>query len=504
MSKRKKLFRSQSKEKSQVFENKQIDCDLRQFTKAYQQLLMKHRQQITELELQQDNRTAEILCDHWKKLRTSWSKRFGELAKDIFIRSVPAQSNLSAQCCEELWVNLEQSLAEQLQHAECFMKLQLEAITAQLNEDEKVWSEETALVQITLKHLKVQQSKILRAMIARQSYTLNSQGGRLIEEKHEHLLATVQRLFVVRRFCLHLLQEMRLSKLKVLAQTDFRAAPMENPDHIQSCAGSTLKNSISSLAEKHLGPESLLVSHSYQQEFLSELETGTEILQNHAQLVLGNALSHSILQKMETDSQSAHKQDNSFKHHLTEAVSESVYVTKDSLTALIQSYHSNLQDIIKCHDWSSQDQVTHPLSGLHGSLLRELLNWSKKPTSTEFQHRVENHKRKMLEQCDLEQELRFEELRKKKVVQDQIMERIKTQLLEEEESFIKELAALARVSAHPEESCEEDNTGNESVAILDLLSLNPALDPALNPSLTPTVVTVSKTKPKKREQDSQS
>lgn len=55
------------------------------------------------------------------------------------------------------------------------------------------------------------------------------------------------------------------------------------------------------------------MSHSYQQEFLSELETGTELLQNHAQLVLGNALSDSIQQKMETDSQSAHKQDNSFK-----------------------------------------------------------------------------------------------------------------------------------------------------------------------------------------------
>lgn len=68
-----------------------------------------------------------------------------------------------------------------------------------------------------------------------------SQVGRLIEEKHEHLLATVQRSFVVRRFCLHLLQEMRLSKLKALAQTDFRAALMEDQDHIQSCAGSTLK-----------------------------------------------------------------------------------------------------------------------------------------------------------------------------------------------------------------------------------------------------------------------
>lgn len=43
--------------------------------------------------------------------------------------------------------------------------------------------------------------------------------------------------------------------------------------------------------------------------------------------------------------------------------------------------------------------------------------------------RVENHKRKVLEQCDLEQDIRFEELRKKKVAQGQTMERIKTQLL---------------------------------------------------------------------------
>lgn len=30
-----------------------------------------------------------------------------------------------------------------------------------------------------------------------------------------------------------------------------------------------------------------------------------------------------------------------------EAASESVYVTKDSLTGLVQSYYSNLQDIMK-------------------------------------------------------------------------------------------------------------------------------------------------------------
>lgn len=70
----------------------------------------------------------------------SWSKRFGELAKDVFLSSVPAQSHLSAQCCEELWGNLEQGLAEHLQQAEEDMKQQLEAMTAQLNQEGKVAS----------------------------------------------------------------------------------------------------------------------------------------------------------------------------------------------------------------------------------------------------------------------------------------------------------------------------------------------------------------------------
>lgn len=81
--------------------------------------------------------TGCFFC-YLQKLRMSWSKRLGELAKGVFISSVPAQSNLSAQCCEELWGNLEQSLAEQLQRAEEDMKQQLEALTAQLNEEGKV------------------------------------------------------------------------------------------------------------------------------------------------------------------------------------------------------------------------------------------------------------------------------------------------------------------------------------------------------------------------------
>uniref|UniRef100_UPI0037E842EA evC complex member EVC n=1 Tax=Semicossyphus pulcher TaxID=241346 RepID=UPI0037E842EA len=514
-SKRKKLLRSQMKEKSRALETRQSHSDLQQLTKVHQELLMKHRQQVWDLELQQDNRLTEALSEHWKKLRTSWSKRFGDLAKEIFLTSVLAQSKLSAERCEELWCDLEQELVSQLQQVECATKLQLEDMRAQLDEDGQVWSEEMALVQACLKHLSEEQMKILRDMVARQSYTINSQVGRLMERKHEHLLVAVQRYFVVRHFCLHMLKEMRLSKLKALSQTDFRAELMEEPGKSQTCVNATLKSSSASLAERHLGPESQLVGHSFQQEFLSELETGTELLQSHAQLVLGNALSHAIQQMMETPLAESHtvpKQDDGLKHHLTEAASESVYVTKDSLTALVQGYHSHLQDIIKPlqQDQSNKHQESNEKeessSQLNRSLLRELVNWGKKPTSAEFQQRVELHKRKVLEQCELEQEMMYEELRRKKVAEDQTVERIKAQLLEAEGSFIDELAALARVSLHSpdlEPSDEEDNTGTENANILDLLSLNPALDPALNPSLTPTIVApVVKSKPKRRERES--
>lgn len=77
-----------------------------------------------------------------QKLRTSWSKRLGELAKDVFLTSIPAQSNLSPQRCEELWLDLEQELVAQLQQAESTTKMQLEDMRVQLDKDgqvETIW-----------------------------------------------------------------------------------------------------------------------------------------------------------------------------------------------------------------------------------------------------------------------------------------------------------------------------------------------------------------------------
>ncbi|XP_061788351.2 evC complex member EVC isoform X2 [Nerophis lumbriciformis] len=491
--KRKKLCRNQAKERSHALELRQTQSDPQQLSKEYQELLLKQRQKLCDLELQQDERMADNLCNLWTKLRCSWSKRLGEKAKDIFCTSLLAQSQGSAQHCQTLWLDVEHQLTAQKEQLERTTKSQLDQMQAQLDQERQVWTESMALMHVSLKRLSNQQMKILRTMVVRQSYTLKSQVGTLLEKKHEHLLVSVQRHFIARHFCLQVLKEMRLAKLKVLSRTDFGALLTQDPATVQS----TLKSSSVSLAERHLGPESQLVTHSFQQEFLSELETGTELLQNHAQLLLGNALSHAILEQMDgqaSDSQSSSRKGDGLKHHLMEAASESVYLTRDSLAALVQSYYSRMQDIAKkLHTQQPNRNLDSAEQNSSSSLLRELENWARKPTSAKFQQRVELHKRKVLEQCDLKAEMVCQELRRRKVAQDQSLEWTNGQLQEAETSFISELAALARVSLHSpdsdsEPSHEDHMTGEGNTSLMDLLARNPALDPALNPSLTPTVV----------------
>ncbi|XP_053723594.1 evC complex member EVC isoform X3 [Synchiropus splendidus] len=502
--KKKKLQRSLEKEKSHMLESGHDD--LLQLTQVYLELLVKHRQQLSDLDSQQDHRMAETLCNLWTKLRRTWSKRFENQAKDVFCSSVCSHSRFTESYCQRLWSDLELEFAAQLPRVEDAVKLQLEEQRVQLDKDQQVWREEMALVQVCLKHLSEQQMKILRSMVVRQNYTINREVGVLVEMKHEHLLVAVQRHFLARHFSLHMLKEMRLSQLKALSQSDFRVLLREGSSMSRSCFDSTFKSSKVSLADTHLILESHLVDQNFHQEYMSELETATEHLQSHAQLVLGNALSRAIERLMQNpamESNTSHKQDTDFKTRLTEAAAESVYVTKDSLTTVVRGYYSRLQDILETHE----STINHDLKlGMESSsqsskiLLRELANWGRKPGSAEFQHR-----RKMLEHFDREEEEIFVELGRRKIAVEQKMEQLNNQLLGEEEDFLRELASLARVSVqHEELSADEEITGAVNPSILELLALNPALDPALNPSLTPTVVVpVKKPRKKKKERESE-
>ncbi|KAJ7999660.1 hypothetical protein DPEC_G00196710 [Dallia pectoralis] len=483
-SKKKKLLSTQGKERSCALGSAKTHSDPQEFVKVYQVLLLRQRKQSIDLELQQDGKVTEVVFDLWRRHYAAWSKRLGDVTKDIFLSALPAQSPLSADQGKRLWLNQEGDLVALQQQAEGHAKRQLECLQAQLKQDGLIWSEETALVLSCLRHLSEQQLKILRCMVVRQSYMLNSHVGMLIEKKQHLLLEAIQRHLVARHFCLRVLKEMRLSKLKFLSQGTDSKALLALADHNRGQATASLtllesshQDSSASVAERHLGPETQLIGHSLQQEFLSELETASELLQANVQLLVGHALSQSLWQQMDLGVTNGPRSDQGMKSQLTEVASESVYVTWDSLSGVVTNYYALIQDITRSlqpqdsNRAREEDKQCESSSQMNKYLLKELTNWGRKPMSAEFQKRVELQKKRMLEQHDLEQEVACETLRRRKVAQEQATEMFKRQLQEAEADFIAKLSSLARIPLSRKDLNTEDDVIGEDE--------NPTLNPTL-------------------------
>ncbi|KAK7944442.1 hypothetical protein WMY93_000170 [Mugilogobius chulae] len=317
----------------------------------------------------------------------------------------------------------------------------------------KLWSQKKLLLESQIKHLCEEQTKILDNLELRLSGSSHNLMSHVVTLKHLHLQEALHRLFVLRHFSLTLQKEMRLSTLSML-RTDGR---------------------------------SLSISEQQGTEFLSELETEAELLQRYLQTVLGNALSHCII-NLEPEQQRQLTDPNSedIKARLSEAAAPSVYLTKDSLTALVDKYYSQLEGAAQRLQQHSRDQQEMQQSSTHIlQCVRELNKWSRKFRSVERPHRAQRHKLKLLLQIHRDTHSLFEKVRVKKIKLEIKLEQTKDEMKGAEENFLQELAALARVSLKKRASEAEPDICDHRVDLRELLALNPGLDPALNPSLTP-------------------
>ncbi|KAJ8382128.1 hypothetical protein SKAU_G00029060 [Synaphobranchus kaupii] len=452
-----------------------ISGDPLEFVKVYYELLEKQRKQSSDLEEQQEWSVTEAVCELWKRVHSSWSEKLADRVKDLFLTALPAQTQLTADGCDQLRREADCDLSSQLQREETVAKRNLQGLQEQLDLDRQIWLEEEALVTASLRHMCDQQLKILRGMSVKQK-DLQESVDSLMEEKHRLLLAAVHRQFMARHFTLRALKEMRLSRLKMPSVSESRVVELEDcskTQHTPSLSPRAInKDCAASEAERRLGPEAQLIGQGFQQEFLSELDTGAELLQEHAQLLVGHALAHSIRQQGNMEPSTQPRPQGSRKLHLTEAASESVYVTRGSISALIQNYYTQVQNITKTQQQDHQNSLEstggecNSVSGrslLYRALQKELANWERKPTSREFHQRVEMQKRKILAQHDVDLEAAYEALRKRKSDLHHTRENLKVQLQEAEETFMVGLAALARVPLTNRESEHANShTGEEA------------------------------------------
>nr|XP_015200355.1 PREDICTED: ellis-van Creveld syndrome protein [Lepisosteus oculatus] len=468
---RKKLKKIQTKERQRIQHNIQQIIDPKEFIKAYHDLLVKQRKDCCELEDKQDMRITEAVCDLWKKLHFSASQKMVDIVKELFLGALPNQTQLPLDKCDVLRQEASHDLSLHLPTEEAHANHNLEVLNQHLEQEKQTWCEEEALARVTLKHLTEQQQKLLHGTLARQQGPHNGT-EELIEMKHLLLLRAVNRQFAARQFRLRVLKEMRLSKLKTLlneTRLEFTKG-LETEDcvkqHFNVPKGPS-KESVGSEAERRLVQESQLIRLEFQQEFLSELSAAAELIQEHTALVIGHTLAQNARQQAAPQDL---QENEHWKHQLTEAATESVYVTRESVSTIIRKYYAQIQNVTEALEQERQQRLqcigdTHDniknQIDLRKCLQKELANWSKKPTSTEFYQRVEIQKKKMLTQYDSDLDSAFEILRQKKSVLDHMEKHLCGKLQEAEETFVAHLAALARASLPGADSLRKDNHSDD-------------------------------------------
>lgn len=470
--KKKKLKKRQEKEKKRVQDTVQQICDVVEFVNAYHSLLEKQRQDCSDMEGAEDMRILDGITDLWKRQHSSCSQKMEKMVKEMFLVTLPSRTDLLVKKCELLRQEARQDLSVHLQTEEANLKAYLKLFKDQLVRGKQSWLEEQSLSTARLKHLAEQQEKLLQGILIRQR-DLHDGNGKQIQLKHSLFFQCVNKQFSARQFSLGALKEIRLSRLKCLLNElrQERTKEIESDD-LSKTPGNQQKlqdkeTSISEV-ERRLEQETQQIRLEFQQELISELCTASELLQDHTERVIGHAL---ILNARQQEAQPTSEENEGFKDMLKEAATESVYVTRESVNRLAQNYFTQIENITEALEHDKQQRLRHledmcknkqiSQKQLNESLQKELANWSKKPTSTEFRQRVVLQKKKILTQYDLNHEATLEFLRQKKSVLDHMEKHLDGQLQEAEETFMTQLAALARVSLGRANSCTKDTSSED-------------------------------------------
>ncbi|XP_055033427.2 evC complex member EVC isoform X1 [Misgurnus anguillicaudatus] len=361
-----------------------------------------------DFELQQDARITDALCERWRSLCGKCTRRLTDLSTEFVESNIPAGSTPSTDFCQSVLKSVNLSVTNQINREERHAHTHLQKLREQLQRCRQVWTEEEALALCCLNHFGEEQRKIVTTMVSRNSH-VNESCVR-IEDQHHLLILEFQRILAARYFYLRTVREMQLTQLKI---------------------DSDAQNSDTSPGE------AAVIGQNLRHEQLSELETAAEMLQEHAHFLFGHALAQTVRLKMgRVSAGDAVWTDRCVKEGLIDILCESVYVTRDSVLSLICEYYTRIQHIaMTTLQQLRPSPSTTNRRACTKALQTELKRWAGKPNSTELLHRIAELKKKCL--------MEFEKEQHHSPVQTHTYRR---ELMDEEEAFIRRLAALARVS----------------------------------------------------------
>ncbi|XP_037384996.1 evC complex member EVC isoform X2 [Talpa occidentalis] len=451
------LTQVQKEEQRSFLARAQPPADPEGFLQAFHGIL--ERQRLTQGDLEDDEsvRTTEAMAALCQELYRCTMDTFRGFADHLFLQTLPDVTGLPRAECEYLREEAQEDAARQLGKSDRFRKQQWKLFQDLLEQEKQVWMEEHALSTVLQTHLWEDHESIVHQVLG-QLGSLSEESTRCILQGHDLLLRSALRRLALRGSSITTLTQMRLSGKKGLLQELREQHALEEGS--SQCLDEHQWQLLRALEARVLEEASRLEEEAQQtrlqlqQQLLAEAREVQRLLQQRMECAIGQAL---LGHARNAATRSRARDRDDFKRVLLEAAVESVYVTSDSAGRLVQAYAQQVGRVMRAHE----ERTLRHLKTLQGERMENYKLQKKQDLSDPASggevaggaqesckavpQRMLAQQKKFLSQFTAHRRARLHAWKQKARAAEQLEAQLETQLQEAEQTFISELAALARV-----------------------------------------------------------
>ncbi|XP_036901960.1 ellis-van Creveld syndrome protein isoform X1 [Sturnira hondurensis] len=424
---------------------------------AFHEVLERQRVTRSDLEEEDDFRTTEAMAALCQELFRGTVEVLQAFVDTLFLQTLPGMTGLPLDQCGRLRQQAQEDAALQLGESDRFRKQQWKLFQELLEREKQVWMEEHALASALQTHLRDDQDSVTRHVLGRLG-GLSDESTQWLLQGHDLLLRSALRRLALRGHAVATLTQMRLSGKKSLLQELREQQALEQGS--SQCLDAHQWHLLRALEARVLEETSRLEEEAQrtrlqlQQQLLAEAQEVGRLLQQHMERAIGQAL---LGHARTAATRSRAKDREDFKRMLLEAAVESVYVTSAGVRQLVQPYYQQVHRAVRDHEEHRLEQLRalqgertenyklrkkqelgYPSSG-------DKVAGGTREASPGIHQRMRAQQRKFLAQFTLHQRVRLEAWQRKASVLGLLEAQLETQLQDAEQSFLSELAALARV-----------------------------------------------------------
>ncbi|XP_076992478.1 evC complex member EVC [Tamandua tetradactyla] len=452
-----RLKLAQEEERRSFLAQAQLTADPEDILKAFHEVLERQRLTWSDLEEEENVTSTEALSALCQDLYQSTMGTFQKFVDDLFLQTLSGVTGLPLAECEHVGREAQENAARQLGASDRFRKQQWKLFQDLLEQEKQLWMQEFALSTVLQTHLREGHESTVHGALGRLG-GLSEESSRAVLQGHSLLLRSALRRLALRSSVFTTLAQMRLSAKKNLLQELREQHALEQGS--AQCMDEHQWQLLRALEARVLEEASRLEEEAQHtrlqlhQQLVAEAREAGRLLQQHTERAIGQAL---LGHARNTATKSRAKDRDNFKRALLEAAVESVYVTSTSASRLVQAYDQQIGRAMQEHE----ERRLQRLKSLQGERMENYQLQKKQnqsdpslvctvaggaqEASQAVHQRLLSQQKRFLAQFAVHQLTRLEAQKQEARAVEQLEAQLEIQLQEAEQSFISELAALARV-----------------------------------------------------------